>query len=81
VLYLGVFVTIGAYGMYNYGMSKIPAGQASSFINLIPVLTLVMGLVLLGERLNPMQYAASALVIVGVYVSQDTRRKRTAPAA
>jgi drug/metabolite transporter (DMT)-like permease len=81
VLYLGVFVTIGAYGMYNYGMSKIPAGQASSFINLIPVITLVLGLVLLGERLNWMQYAASALVVAGVYVSQDTRPKEPAPAA
>jgi drug/metabolite transporter (DMT)-like permease len=80
VLYLGVFVTIGAYGMYNYGMSKIPAGQASSFINLIPVITLVMGLVLLDERLNWMQYAASALVIVGVYVSQDTRARKAVPA-
>jgi len=80
VLYLGVFVTIGAYGMYNYGMSKIPAGQASSFINLIPVITLVMGLVLLGERLNWMQYAASALVIAGVYISQDTRRRKAVPA-
>jgi drug/metabolite transporter (DMT)-like permease len=67
--------------MYNYGMSKIPAGQASSFINLIPVITLAMGLVLLGERLNWMQYAASALVVVGVYVSQDSRGKKAVPAA
>ncbi|EGB16637.1 protein of unknown function DUF6 transmembrane [Pseudodesulfovibrio mercurii] len=73
ILYLGVFVTIGAYGMYNYGMSKIPAAQASAFINLIPVITLILGMVLLGERLNWMQYAASALVIAGVYVSQDRK--------
>jgi drug/metabolite transporter (DMT)-like permease len=38
-------------------------------------------LVLLGERLNWMQYAASALVVAGVYVSQDTRPKEPAPAA
>lgn len=81
ILYLGVFVTIGAYGMYNYGMSKIPAAQASAFINLIPVITLILGLVLLDERLNWMQYAASALVVVGVYVSQDKRAKTPAPAA
>ena len=81
VLYLGVFVTIGAYGMYNYGMSKIPAGQASSFINLIPVITLALGFVLLGERLNWMQYAASALVIIGVYVSQDRKAEEPVSAA
>lgn len=71
IVYLGFFVTIGAYGLYNYGMSKIPASQASAFINLIPVITLVLGMVLLGERLNTIQYIASAVVIAGVYVSQD----------
>jgi len=73
VVYLGTFVTIAAYGLYNYGMSKIPASQASSFINLIPVITLVLGWLFLGERLNAMQYAASAVVIAGVFLSQDRR--------
>jgi drug/metabolite transporter (DMT)-like permease len=80
IFYLGLFVTILAYGLYNYGMSKIPAAQASSFINLIPVITLIMGMAILGERLNWMQYAASVLVIVGVYVSQDRSAKRKAKA-
>eukprot|EP00828_Plagiopyla_frontata_P036196 TRINITY_DN47839_c0_g1_i3.p2 TRINITY_DN47839_c0_g1~~TRINITY_DN47839_c0_g1_i3.p2 ORF type:complete len:267 (-),score=118.59 TRINITY_DN47839_c0_g1_i3:267-1067(-) len=78
ILYLGIFVTIGAYGLYNYGMSEIPASQASAFVNLIPVITLMMGWLFLGERLNVIQYAASAVVVAGVYLSQD---KRTAPDA
>lgn len=69
VIYLGVFITIGAYGLYNYGMSKIPANQASAFINLIPVFTLILGWTVLGERLAPMQYAGSALVLAGLYLS------------
>ncbi|BDQ35327.1 DMT family transporter [Pseudodesulfovibrio portus] len=76
IFYLGVFVTIMAYGLYNYGMSKIPAGQASAFINLIPVITLVLGVLMLGERLNWMQYAASAVVVLGVYVSQEKQKKK-----
>lgn len=75
ILYLGVFVTIGAYGLYNYGMSKIPTSQASAFVNLIPVFTLVFGWVFLHERLNFFQYGASAVVLVGVYLSQDKKRK------
>lgn len=78
ILYLGIFVTIMAYGLYNYGMSKIPSAQASSFVNLIPVMTLAMGWLLLDERLNWIQYAASVIVIVGVYVSQDRRSARAA---
>jgi len=71
VIYLGFFVTIMAYGLYNYGMSKIPASQASAFVNLIPVITLFFGWFFLSERLNWMQYVASAVVIAGVYLSQD----------
>ncbi|HBE94016.1 MAG TPA: EamA family transporter [Desulfovibrio sp.] len=74
ILYLGVCVTLGGYGLYNYGMSKVPANQASAFINLIPVLTLFLGWALLGERLSFPQYAASALVLAGVVLSQDRRQ-------
>jgi Permeases of the drug/metabolite transporter (DMT) superfamily len=78
IVFLGVFVTIMAYGSYNYGMSKIPASQASAFVNLIPVITLIFAWVFLSERLSPFQYAASGVVLAGVYLSQD--RKTHVPA-
>ncbi|MBU0970227.1 MAG: DMT family transporter [Proteobacteria bacterium] len=70
ILYLGSAVTLGAYGCYNYGVSQIPASQATAFINLIPVFTLVMSALVLGEQFTAVQYAASALVFVGVLLSQ-----------
>lgn len=71
ILYLGSAVTLGAYGCYNYGVSKIPASQATAFINLIPVFTLIMGAMILGERFTISQYMASALVFAGVILSQS----------
>ncbi|HLD67180.1 MAG TPA: DMT family transporter [Pseudomonas sp.] len=70
VVYLGVVVTVGAYGLYNYGVSRMPASQASGFVNLLPVFTLIFAAVLLGERLNAMQLLAAVLVFVGVGLSQ-----------
>lgn len=70
IAYLGTIITIGAYGLYNYGVSKIPAGQASAWGNLIPVAALIMGQVFLGETLTPSQYVASVFVLLGVYLSQ-----------
>ncbi len=70
VLYLGSFVTLGAYLFYNYGVSKIPASQASAFVNLIPVFTVIMGFIILGERFSIPQYGASILVLAGVFISQ-----------
>lgn len=74
VLYLGSFVTLGAYLAYNYGVSKLPASQASAFVNLIPVFAVILGFMVLGERFSLNQYGASALVLSGVYVSQRRAR-------
>ncbi|MCG8339627.1 MAG: DMT family transporter [Proteobacteria bacterium] len=70
IIYLGIFVTFGAYGSYNYAISKIPASQATAFINLIPVFTLVMGVLILGDKLTLMQGIAIVIVFLGIYVSQ-----------
>lgn len=70
LVYLGSVVTVGAYGLYNFGVSRLPASQATGFINLIPVFTLVFAWLLLGERLNAQQLLAAALVFAGVALSQ-----------
>ncbi|MGE4298106.1 MAG: DMT family transporter [Desulfovibrionaceae bacterium] len=79
VLYLGTAVTLGAYGLYNFGVSRLEAGKAAAYINLIPVLAVLMGWLFLDETLTPPQYAASALVLAGVLLSQGGG-KRTAGA-
>lgn len=71
VLYLGTVVSVGAYGLYNYGISQIPASQASAFVNLIPVFAILLGFLLLGERLTVWQWLACGLVFGGVLLSQD----------
>ena len=76
VLYLGAAVTLAAYALYGYGVSKIPASQATAFLNLIPVATVVMARFTLGEVFGPGQYLASALVLAGVFLSQDRKARR-----
>ncbi|MDX1298942.1 MAG: DMT family transporter [Pseudomonas sp.] len=79
VVYLGVLVTVGAYGLYNFGVSRLPASQASGFTNLIPVFTLLFAILILGESLNDMQILAAVLVFAGVLLSQ-WRMPRVVPA-
>lgn len=78
VVYLGVFITLGAYSLFNFGVSRIPASQASAFINLIPVFGVFLGWSILGERFTTGQYFASALVFAGVLVSQEKKREALA---
>lgn len=73
ILYLGVVVSVGAYGLYNFGISRIPANQASVFINLIPVFAVILGFVILGEQFTFWQFLACAVVFCGVILSQDRK--------
>jgi drug/metabolite transporter (DMT)-like permease len=67
VLYLGACITLGAYGLYTWSVSQVPVAQATAFINLIPVFTVLMAWSLLGERLEPVQGLACVLVFCGVF--------------
>jgi drug/metabolite transporter (DMT)-like permease len=76
IFYLGLVVSLGAYGLYNYGVSCIPASQASAFVNLIPVFSILLGFLILDERLTLWQWLASLLVFAGVLLSQERGRVR-----
>ena len=60
--------------MYNFGLSRVPASQASAYINLIPVFAILLDWWVLGQTLTPTQYAASLIVLAGVTLSQDRGR-------
>jgi len=74
IIYLGAVITLGAYGLYNFGLKHIPASQASAYVNLIPVFSVLMGWMLLDESFSGTQCLAAALVMAGVYISQLRQR-------
>ena len=76
VLYLGVIVTIFAYGMYSVGVSRVSAGTAAAFVNLIPAFSIFWGYAFLDENLNAVQFAGCGLVFIGVYLSQRQKVKQ-----
>jgi drug/metabolite transporter (DMT)-like permease len=69
ILYLGVGVSVGAYSLYNHGLRKISASQASAFVNLVPVFAVLFGWIGLGEKLALIQSVGIVLVFAGVWLS------------
>lgn len=69
VVYLGVAITIGAYGLWNVAISMFPAGKASVASNLIPVFSVLFCFLVLGERFNAQQFIASGAVLFGVVLT------------
>lgn len=70
VIYLGGVITLGAYGLYNYGLKQLSASRASSFVNLIPVFSVILGWSILGETFTPVQCVAAVIVMAGVWLTQ-----------
>lgn len=73
IIYLGSFTSLGGYGLYNFALTRMPAGQVAAYNNLVPVMALAMGIFFLGEIVTGVQYLASALVIIGIILSQTAK--------
>ena len=69
LLFLCVLTCV-AYGLYNYGVARLSAARAAAMINLIPALTLVMGITFLGETFTLAQYCSLLPIAAGVVLSQ-----------
>ncbi|MGB5445795.1 MAG: DMT family transporter [Psychromonas sp.] len=70
ILYLGTVVTFGGYGLYNYALVKVSVLTAAAFSNLIPVFSLMLSAIILGERLTTAQWLSISIVFTGIIISQ-----------
>lgn len=71
-IYSGLFSVGIAYIIWNYGLRQVGAVRTATYQNLVPVLGLILGLIILDEKLTLIQYLGSAIVIAGII---QTRRK------
>ncbi|MGB0127155.1 MAG: DMT family transporter [Rhodocyclaceae bacterium] len=69
IVFLGLFGTALGFTWFNAGVKRIGPARASAFINLVPVFAVLLGVVLLGERLNSSVLFGGALVIGGVILA------------
>lgn len=78
--YVAVFGTVFGVVGWNIGITRIGAGRASTFLYLIPVITVALGVAALGEAFHLYHAAGMALVLVGVAFTNRARpRAGTAP--
>ncbi len=71
IFYLGLAVTLAAYGLYNFSLTHMEASKSSIFITLIPLFTLLLSRSVLHESFTLGQYLGGFTIFVGVMVSQN----------
>ena len=70
LVYLGVFPTAIAFTTYAYALQHMEASSLGVTTYLVPPITIVLGLVFLGEAPPPLAYVGGALALVGVAVAR-----------
>jgi drug/metabolite transporter (DMT)-like permease len=78
VAWLVVPGSILAYTAYGYALSHLPIGVVSTYAFVNPVVAVLLGALILGERLRAAELAGSALIVVAIML---TLRGRRAPAS
>jgi drug/metabolite transporter (DMT)-like permease len=78
ILFLGICCSALGYWFYIISMDVLGVPLSSVFINFVPMVTVIAGFFLLGERLTPLQWGGAVLVLSGVTLAMiekgDKRR-------
>ena len=77
LLFLGAGANAAAFALWNVSLKHVDASVAGSYINLVPVIGVVLA-VLLGETMTITQWIGGAIVMAGVWLTD--RRKAAVPA-
>ncbi len=78
VIYLGVFPTAIAFTTYAYALRHMSASSLGVTTYLVPPITIVMGVVFLGEAPPALAYVGGALALIGVAVARRKPRPKAA---
>lgn len=67
VLYLAVISSVGAFLLQNFAITYLDVATAIVFENIIPIVSVVAGIVFLKEPFSAMQLAGIVLILLGVW--------------
>ena len=70
LLFLGLVASMLCYIMWNTAVARLGAIRATSYIYVVPLVTLVTSSIVLDERITWVALAGSALILCGVYVAE-----------
>jgi drug/metabolite transporter (DMT)-like permease len=70
VLYMSIFPSVIGYLVQQMAIKEIGPSKASIFVNLVPVFSIILAVMILGETLEPVKLLTAALIIAGVYICQ-----------
>lgn len=74
LLFLALVASGLAFFLYLFALTRLEASEASVYVNLSPVVTLVAARLVLAEPITWLQLVGTGLVLLGVYLTERTGR-------
>ena len=68
-LFLALFTSVGTSLLTAYSLKHLAAGESAVFINISTVLSVLLGLIILGEQITPGMIIGMILIGTGVILS------------
>jgi len=65
---LGVFASAIGFYVYLYALDVLGIGESSYYLNLIPIVTIIVGYFYLGETLGALQLMGGVVIIISVFL-------------
>lgn len=70
VLYMSIFPSVIGYLVQQMSIKQLGPSKTSIFINLVPMFSIILSVIILKEILNPIKLLTALLIISGVYICQ-----------
>ena len=80
VLYLGALSSVAAYYLFNYCLNVLSVARATAFVNWTTVVSILAGVLILGEPFTWRQVFGSALILVGLWGANYFAESHVIPA-
>lgn len=75
VLYMSIFPSFIGYLVQQTSIKELGPSKTSIFINLVPVFSMVLSVVLLKERVTAITILSAALIVLGVYLTNRLKTR------
>ena len=76
VLFMGIVGTATAHSLWNYSLSKMDASFCSMFYPLQPLVSSVLGVIVLHEQITPNFLIGGAIICCGIVAAVRTGKKK-----
>jgi drug/metabolite transporter (DMT)-like permease len=72
VLYMSIFPSVIGYLVQQMSIKQIGPGRTSIFINLVPIFSIILSVIILNETVSVTKLFTAFLIITGVYICQKS---------